>query len=48
MLALQDFHGHSKKEGIFFYGGKAHAEDRMTNASIQLLPRRCASRAQCS
>lgn len=37
-----DFHGHSKKEGIFFYGGKAHAEDRMTNASIQLLPRLCA------
>lgn len=34
-----DFHGHSKKEGIFFYGGKA--EDRDRNADIRLLPRLC-------
>ncbi|CAJ1363377.1 unnamed protein product, partial [Effrenium voratum] len=34
-----DFHGHSKKEGIFFYGGKA--EDRDRNGEIQLLPRLC-------
>ena len=35
--AGKDLHGHSKKEGIFFYGGKA--EDRDRNADIRLLPR---------
>lgn len=37
LCICQDFHGHSKKEGIFFYGGKA--EDRDRNGDIQLLPR---------
>eukprot|EP00811_Abedinium_folium_P012297 NODE_213_length_3388_cov_7.278136.p1 GENE.NODE_213_length_3388_cov_7.278136~~NODE_213_length_3388_cov_7.278136.p1 ORF type:complete len:607 (-),score=142.37 NODE_213_length_3388_cov_7.278136:1202-3022(-) len=37
-----DFHGHSKREGIFFYGGKyagTGTDDR--NAHVQLLPRLC-------
>mmetsp|Transcript_54112 Transcript_54112/g.174819 ORF Transcript_54112/g.174819 Transcript_54112/m.174819 type:complete len:615 (+) Transcript_54112:121-1965(+) len=35
-----DFHGHSKKEGVFFYGGRSH--DDQENADIRLLPRMCA------
>lgn len=35
-----DLHGHSKKEGIFFYGGKFPGEDSR-NPQIQLLPRMC-------
>ncbi|CAK8999698.1 unnamed protein product [Durusdinium trenchii] len=34
-----DLHGHSKKEGIFFYGGKT--EDWNRQCDIQLLPRLC-------
>eukprot|EP00929_Paragymnodinium_shiwhaense_P049226 TRINITY_DN24845_c0_g1_i1.p1 TRINITY_DN24845_c0_g1~~TRINITY_DN24845_c0_g1_i1.p1 ORF type:complete len:1503 (+),score=419.36 TRINITY_DN24845_c0_g1_i1:104-4612(+) len=38
-----DFHGHSKQEGIFFYGGRYHGgpcEER--NANVRLLPKMCA------
>ncbi|CAE8606636.1 unnamed protein product, partial [Polarella glacialis] len=34
-----DLHGHSKKEGIFWYGGKANDDER--NGHIQLIPRLC-------
>eukprot|EP00928_Gymnodinium_smaydae_P030216 TRINITY_DN22528_c0_g1_i1.p1 TRINITY_DN22528_c0_g1~~TRINITY_DN22528_c0_g1_i1.p1 ORF type:complete len:740 (-),score=88.27 TRINITY_DN22528_c0_g1_i1:40-2217(-) len=36
-----DFHGHSKKEGVFFYGCKFDASDRR-NALLRLAPRLCA------
>eukprot|EP00931_Biecheleriopsis_adriatica_P054913 TRINITY_DN32366_c0_g1_i1.p1 TRINITY_DN32366_c0_g1~~TRINITY_DN32366_c0_g1_i1.p1 ORF type:complete len:1335 (+),score=285.54 TRINITY_DN32366_c0_g1_i1:164-4168(+) len=36
-----DLHGHSKKEGVFFYGGKAPFDDKERNAHIKLLPRLC-------
>lgn len=35
----EDFHGHSKKEGIFFYGGKAEAGQRERQSHIHWLPR---------
>eukprot|EP00929_Paragymnodinium_shiwhaense_P080019 TRINITY_DN41709_c0_g1_i1.p1 TRINITY_DN41709_c0_g1~~TRINITY_DN41709_c0_g1_i1.p1 ORF type:complete len:1670 (+),score=248.12 TRINITY_DN41709_c0_g1_i1:174-5183(+) len=34
-----DFHGHSKKEGIFLYGGHSAGAER--NAHIRLLPKLC-------
>lgn len=37
-----DFHGHSKKEGIFWYGGCAYGEESESkNSLIRLLPRMC-------
>mmetsp|Transcript_99000 Transcript_99000/g.280392 ORF Transcript_99000/g.280392 Transcript_99000/m.280392 type:complete len:1133 (-) Transcript_99000:326-3724(-) len=36
-----DFHGHSKHEGVFFYGGRFGGDDER-NAHIRLLPSLCA------
>merc|ERR1719401_2453075 len=36
-----DLHGHSKREGIFLYGGCFAAGDER-NAEVRLLPRLCA------
>lgn len=41
--AFIDFHGHSKREGIFMYGGNNTGEDRdEKNALVKLVPRLCA------
>merc|ERR1712217_321796 len=37
---MGDFHGHSKREGVFFYGGYCPGDDEK-NAQIRLLPRLC-------